>query len=221
MDTEVVVFEIKVADVAADLKRVGLRASWTLLSTKSFQKSCWFGILNIHINGLDDISVRARALMSILDAWISWTLPTPTWGVTLEGPCPHKRTLYGSCPRKRNLGGYCPRKKTLIVLVVGPRKKAWSNKLSCPRKRTWSWTWRTSLNISRSRLFLGSRQASFVNHTFHRLTFFRCPRFTNLARKFTITNTMTVTIIVIIQNINQFITFYTKFEIRWHHVIYT
>jgi hypothetical protein len=32
VDTEVVVFEIKVADVAADLKRVGLRASWTLLS---------------------------------------------------------------------------------------------------------------------------------------------------------------------------------------------
>jgi hypothetical protein len=55
----------------------------------------------------------------------------------------------------------------------------------CPRKRTWSWTWRTRLNITRSRLFLGSRQASFVNHTFHRLTFFRCPRFTNLARKFT------------------------------------
>jgi hypothetical protein len=27
VDTEVVVFEIKVADVAADLKRVGLRAS--------------------------------------------------------------------------------------------------------------------------------------------------------------------------------------------------
>jgi hypothetical protein len=102
---------------------------------------------------------------------------------------------YGSCPRKRTLGGYCPRKKTLIVLVVGPRKKAWSNKLSCPRKRTW----RTSLNISRSRLFLGSRQASFVNHTFHRLTFFRCPRFTNLARKFTITNSMTVTIIAFLR----------------------
>jgi hypothetical protein len=47
-------------------------------------------------------------------------------------------------------------RNTLIVLVVGPRKKAWSNKLSCPRKRTWSWTWRTSFNISRSRLFLGS-----------------------------------------------------------------
>jgi hypothetical protein len=39
-------------------------------------------------------------------------------------------------------------------------------------------------------------------------------RFTNLARKFTITNSMTVTIIVIIQNINQFITLYTKFEIH-------
>jgi hypothetical protein len=116
-------------------------------------------------------------------------------------------------------------------------------------------------NISRSRLFFGSRQASFVNHTFDRLTFFRCPRFTNLARKFTITNSMTLpefkfkfpastthrlpplkykprfqffsgshamssakwswSIIVIIQNINQFITLYTKFEIRWHHVIYT
>jgi hypothetical protein len=47
----------------------------------------------------------------------------PYRGVTLEGPCPHKRTLYGSCPRKRTLGGYCHRKKTLIVLVVGPRKK--------------------------------------------------------------------------------------------------
>jgi hypothetical protein len=35
----------------------------------------------------------------------------------------------------------------------------------------------------------------------------------NLALKFTITNTMTVIIIVIIQNINQFITLYTKFEI--------
>jgi hypothetical protein len=69
--------------------------------------------------------------------------------------------------------------------------------------------------------FFGSRQASFVNHTFDLLTFFRCPRFTNLARKFTITNSMTVTIIVFIQNINQFITLYTKFEIRWHHVIYT
>ena len=34
----------------------------------------------------------------------------PYRGVTLEGPCPHKRTLYGSCPRKRTLGGYCPRK---------------------------------------------------------------------------------------------------------------
>jgi hypothetical protein len=31
----------------------------------------------------------------------------PYRGVTLEGPCPHKRTLYGSCPRKRTLGGYC------------------------------------------------------------------------------------------------------------------
>jgi hypothetical protein len=58
-------------------------------------------------------------------------------------------------------------------------------------------------------------------HTFDRLTFFRCPRFTNLAGKFTITHSMSVTIIVIIQNINQFITLYTKFEIRWHHVIYT
>jgi hypothetical protein len=134
----------------------------------------------------------------------------PYRGVTLEGPCPHKRTLYGSCPRKRTLGGYCPRKKTLIVLVVGPRKKAWSNKLSCPRKRTW----RTSLNISRSRLFFGSRQASFVNHTFDRLMFFRCPRFTNLARKFTITNSMTVTIIMIIQNINRI--FSTK-----NHLIYS
>jgi hypothetical protein len=73
--------------------------------------------------------------------------------------------------------------------------------------------WRASLNISRSRLFFRSRQASFVNHTFDRLTFFRCPRFTNLTRKFTVTNSMMVTIIVIIQNINQFITLYTKFEI--------
>jgi hypothetical protein len=74
-------------------------------------------------------------------------------------------------------------------------------------------------NQNNQSLLTETCQASFVNHTFDRLTFFRCPRFTNLTRKFTVTNSMTVTIIVIIQNINQFIALYTKFEIRWHHVI--
>jgi hypothetical protein len=42
----------------------------------------------------------------------------PYRGVTLEGPCPHKRTLYGSCPHKRTLGGYCPMIVTVIVFVI-------------------------------------------------------------------------------------------------------
>ena len=184
---------------------------------KIFPKSCWFGELNIRITGLDNISARAWALRSILDAWISWTLPIPTGELLWKVPVPTR----GLCMAPVPVRG-------LWVLTV-PVRRLWLFWLSSRVRRLEAATYRvpvgglegqfsTSVDLD---CFFRSRQASCVNYTFDRLTFFRCPRFTNLTRKFTVTNSMMVTIIVIIQNINQFITLYTKFEIRWHHVIYT